>query len=47
MQLYDGAAFIVERPMTLALLAVAVILIVLPSLRARGAEKKADNDDSI
>ena len=46
MQLYDGAAFIVERPMTLALLAVAVILIVLPSLRARRAEKKADNDDS-
>ncbi|MDE0308590.1 MAG: tripartite tricarboxylate transporter permease [Acidiferrobacterales bacterium] len=39
MQLYDGPAFIVERPMTLALLAIAVLLIVVPSLRARRAEK--------
>ena len=39
MQLYDGPAFIIERPMTLALLAIAVILIILPSLRARRAEK--------
>ena len=35
MQLYDGAGFILERPMTLALLTLAVILIILPSLRAR------------
>ncbi len=46
MQLYDGPAFIVERPMTLALLAIAVILIVLPSLRARRAEK-AGKDNSV
>ncbi len=39
MQLYDGPAFILERPMTLALLAIAVMLIILPSLRARRAEK--------
>ena len=45
MQIYDGPAFIVERPMTLVLLIVAVILIVLPSLRARRT-KKARNDDS-
>ncbi len=35
MQLYDGAAFIIERHMTLSLLILAVILIVLPSYRAR------------
>ena len=46
MQLYDGPAFIIERPMTLALLAIAVILIVLPSLRARRAEK-ASKDSSV
>ena len=45
MQLYDGPAFIIERPMTLALLAIAVILIILPSLRARRAEK-AGKDSS-
>ena len=39
MRLYDGPAFIIEKPMTLALLAIAVILIVLPSLRAKRAEK--------
>ena len=35
MQLYNGISFIVERPMTMGLLIVAVILIVLPSIRAR------------
>ncbi len=46
MQIYDGPAFIVERPMTLTLLIIAVILIILPSLRARRKEK-AGNDDSM
>jgi len=41
MQLYDGIAFIWERPMTLGLLILAVILIVLPSYRARRARLKA------
>jgi putative tricarboxylic transport membrane protein len=35
MQLYDGVSFIFERPMTSGLITVAVILIVLPSIRAR------------
>ena len=35
MQLYDGAGFIFARPMTSGLIAIAIILIVLPSLRAR------------
>ncbi len=35
MQLYDGASFIFERPMTSGLIAVAIILIVLPNIRAR------------
>ncbi|WP_282077765.1 tripartite tricarboxylate transporter permease [Epibacterium ulvae] len=35
MQLYDGIAFIWERPMTLALLVIAAGLVILPSLRAR------------
>jgi putative tricarboxylic transport membrane protein len=33
MQLHDGVGFIWERPMTLALLVLAAILIVLPGLR--------------
>ncbi|MEJ6747235.1 MAG: tripartite tricarboxylate transporter permease [Yoonia sp.] len=37
MQLYDGIAFIWERPMTMGLLVIAAILIVLPSYRARRA----------
>lgn len=41
MQLYDGVAFIWERPMTLALLVIAAILIVLPSYRARRAKARA------
>ena len=35
MQLYDGGGFIFERPMTSGLITVAIILIVLPSIRAR------------
>lgn len=35
MLLYDGVSNIWERPMTLGLLVIAVILIVLTSLRAR------------
>lgn len=34
MQLYDGISFVWERPMTLGLLVISVILIVLPSYRA-------------
>ncbi|EBA15706.1 hypothetical protein RSK20926_13784 [Roseobacter sp. SK209-2-6] len=42
MQLYDGLGFLLERPMTLALLVLAAILVVLPSYRARRARAKAD-----
>lgn len=41
MQLYDGIAFIWERPMTLGLLVIAAILVVLPSYRARRARARA------
>ena len=41
MQLYDGIAFIWERPMAMGLLTVAAILIVLPSYRARRAKHRA------
>ncbi|MEM6491615.1 MAG: tripartite tricarboxylate transporter permease, partial [Pseudomonadota bacterium] len=37
MQLYDGPGFILERPMTMALLMLAVVLIALPAYRARRA----------
>ena len=40
MQLYDGFGFILERPMTLGLLVLAVILIALPAYRARRAKVK-------
>ncbi|SFU05592.1 putative tricarboxylic transport membrane protein [Pseudovibrio denitrificans] len=40
MQLYDGIGFILERPMTMGLLALAVILVVLPTLRARRVRKQ-------
>lgn len=43
MQLYDGVAFIWERPMTLGLLALAVVLVLLPSFRARRAKLRAQN----
>ncbi|MFW8595135.1 tripartite tricarboxylate transporter permease [Cribrihabitans neustonicus] len=42
MQLYDGVGFILERPMTMGLLALAVILVVLPSYRARRARLRAE-----
>ncbi len=41
MQLYDGIGFILERPMTMGLLGVAVILVVLPSYRSRRARLRA------
>lgn len=48
MQLYDGIAFVWERPMTLGLLAIAALLIVLPSYRNRRARLRmqgiADGD---
>ncbi|MFW8634801.1 tripartite tricarboxylate transporter permease [Cribrihabitans pelagius] len=42
MQLYDGIGFVLERPMTMGLLALAVILVVLPSYRARRARLRAE-----
>ncbi|WP_424972461.1 tripartite tricarboxylate transporter permease [Dinoroseobacter sp. S76] len=42
MQLYDGIGFIWERPMTLGLLAIAGLLIILPSYRARRARARAE-----
>ena len=42
MQLYDGIGFIWERPMTLALLTIAVILVILPGYRARRAQARAE-----
>ena len=42
MQLYRGLDFIVERPMTLALLVLAALLVLLPSYRARRARKRAE-----
>ncbi|KPQ10120.1 MAG: TTT family tricarboxylic acid uptake system large permease component [Saliniramus fredricksonii] len=41
MQIYGGFDFIIERPMTLGLLIFAVVLLVLPSIRARLARQKA------
>jgi putative tricarboxylic transport membrane protein len=41
MQLYDGLGFILERPMTLGLLVIAVLLVLLPSYRARRARARA------
>ncbi len=42
MQLYDGIAFIWQRPMTLGLLLIAVALVLLPSYRARRAKARAE-----
>src|SRR6056297_245422 len=42
MQLYRGLDFIVERPMTLGLLVLALLLVLLPSYRARRARKRAE-----
>ncbi|MEL7175037.1 MAG: tripartite tricarboxylate transporter permease [Pseudomonadota bacterium] len=41
MQLYDGVSFIWERPMTLGLLVIAILLVILPSYRARRAKMRA------
>ena len=41
MQLYRGLDFIWERPMTLGLLVLAVLLVLLPSFRARRARARA------
>ncbi|MEM8977943.1 MAG: tripartite tricarboxylate transporter permease [Pseudomonadota bacterium] len=40
MNLYDGASFVWERPMTLGLLILAVVLVLLPSYRAQRARAK-------
>ena len=42
MQLYDGVAFITARPMTMVLLALAVLLILLPNIRSKQAKIKAN-----
>ncbi len=42
MQLYRGFDFVLERPMTLALLVLAVLLVILPSFRAYRAGKRAE-----
>ena len=42
MQLYDGPSFLWERPMTAGLLILAVILVFLPTLRARRARLRAE-----
>jgi putative tricarboxylic transport membrane protein len=41
MNLYDGASFIWERPMTLGLLILSLLLVVLPSYRERRMRIKA------
>ena len=41
MQLYRGLGFILERPMTLGLLVLALLLVLLPSYRARRARARA------
>ena len=42
MQLYRGLDFIIERPMTMGLLGLALLLVLLPSYRARRARKRAE-----
>ncbi|MEP3279533.1 MAG: tripartite tricarboxylate transporter permease [Stappiaceae bacterium] len=42
MQLYDGIGFIAERPMTMGLLFLAVVLVILPTYRARRARARAE-----
>jgi putative tricarboxylic transport membrane protein len=41
MQLYGGFDFILQRPMTMGLLILAVVLLLLPSLRANLARRRA------
>ena len=40
MQLYDGFGFVLERPMTLGLLVIAVLLVVIPSYRSQRARSR-------
>ena len=47
MQLYDGISFVWERPMTLGLLVIAVILVVLPSWRTRRERAKARREGGV
>ena len=42
MQLYDGIGFILDRPMTLGLLVIAILLVVVPSYRARRARARRE-----
>ncbi|MFP4406533.1 tripartite tricarboxylate transporter permease, partial [Rhodosalinus sp.] len=42
MQLYGGLDFILERPMTMGLLVLALLLVLLPSYRARRARQRAE-----
>jgi putative tricarboxylic transport membrane protein len=42
MQLYNGIGFVAERPMTMGLLLLAVILVILPGYRARRARLRAE-----
>ena len=42
MQLYDGIAFIWQRPMTMGLLCIAISLVLLPSLRAKRAKIRSE-----
>jgi putative tricarboxylic transport membrane protein len=42
MQLYGGLDFILERPMTMGLLVLALLLVLLPSYRARRARRRAE-----
>lgn len=42
MQLYDGLSFILERPMTLGLLVLALLLVIVPSYRSRRARLRAE-----
>ena len=47
MQLYDGVAFILPRPMTLALLILAIILIVLPSFNKYWKRRREKSETQI
>ena len=40
-QLYDGISFIWERPMTLVMLIISLLMIILPSIKSRFSNKKS------
>ena len=42
MQLYDGIAFILQRPMTMGLLGIAISLLLLPTVRAKRAKIRSE-----